>query len=278
MPLDLKKMPILVIEQQRGWRSIDFNELWRYRELLYFLTWRDVKVRYKQTVLGAAWALLQPLMAMLIFTVIFGRVVRVPSDGIPYTLFVYSGILPWIYFSNSLVNSGNSLVQNSTLVGKVFFPRMMVPLSTVLAGLIDFAIGFVFLLFLMAGQGYVPPLSTVLVIPLMGIFLLLAFGLGLWFSALNVRYRDVRHVIPFLVQIWMFATPIVYPLSIVPEKFQFLLYLNPATGVIEGIRSVLFGGPFAPWPLCTGVVLSLGLLVTGAYYFRRVESTFADMI
>jgi lipopolysaccharide transport system permease protein len=254
------------------------KELWEYRELLLFLTWRDIAVRYKQTVLGVAWALLQPVLTMAIFSVVFGRLARIPSDGMPYPLFVYCGLVPWQLFAYALANSANSLVANERLVTKQYFPRMLLPLSAVLAGLVDFAIAFVVLLGMMVYYR-VMPTSAVWTLPLFVLLVVAsAVAAGLWLSAVNVRYRDVRYALPFLSQLWLFATPIAYPASLMPEAWRPLYGLNPMAGVVEGFRWALLGGS-GPGPLLavSVAVVLLGLAMSLAY-FLRVERTFADVI
>jgi lipopolysaccharide transport system permease protein len=273
------EIPMIRVQPSRGWVPLNLRALWEYRELLWFLVWRDVKVRYKQTALGAAWAILQPLLTMIVFSVFFGRLANVPSDGIPYPLFTYCALLPWQLFAHVLTESANSVVAEKQLITKVYFPRLVVPLSPVFAGLIDFAIAFVVLLPLMFYYGVFPTVA----IASLPLFLLLAMAtalaVGLWLSALNVEYRDVRYTIPFLTQLWLFATPIAYPSSLVPEKWQVLYGLNPMAGVVEGFRWAVLGTQSPP----TGIILAsslatLAILVTGAFYFRRMERTFADVI
>jgi len=271
--------PVIVIRPSRGWVSLRLRDLWEYRELLYFLVWRDVKVRYKQTVLGAAWAILQPFLTMVVFSIFFGRLAGVPSDGIPYPVFAYTALLPWQLFAHALTESGNSLVANQQLITKVYFPRLVIPISAVLAGLVDFSIAFVVLLGMMLYYGIVPTTAT-LTLPL---FLLLAIAtalaVGLWLSALNVQYRDVRYTIPFLTQFWLFATPIAYSSSLVPERWRALYGLNPMAGVVEGFRWALLGksGGVGPLVIVSALVVSV-LLVGGLVYFRRMEKTFADIV
>ena len=271
--------PTVIIEPTRGWQSLDLRELVRYRELVWFLAWRDVKVRYKQAVLGALWAILQPLVAMAVFTVVFGRLAGIPSDGVPYPLFAYAALLPWQLFAHALSESSQSLVANRSLVTKVWFPRLAIPLATVIAGLLDFLLALAVFFPLLLAHGRTPGPELVL----LPIFALLAagtaLGAGLWLAALNVQYRDVRYVVPFLTQTWMFATPIVYPASLVPEAWRPVFALNPLVGVVEGFRHALLGTP-APGvvPLAVSVLAALGLLGSGALYFRRMERTFADAI
>ncbi len=272
-------LPTLIIRPSQGWVSLRLKELWEYRELLYFLTWRDIKVRYKQTALGAAWAIIQPFFAMVVFSVFFGRLAKIPSDGLPYPIFVYCALLPWQLFAHALTESSNSLVANERLITKVYFPRLVVPLSTVLAGLLDFAIAFLVLIGMLGYYGIVPTVA-VFTLPL---FLLLAvmtaLGVGLWLSALNVQYRDVRYTIPFLTQFWLFATPVAYPSSLVPEPWRALYGLNPMAGVVEGFRWALLGTSQGPGMLLVvSVVVVIGLLAGGLFYFRRMEKTFADLV
>jgi lipopolysaccharide transport system permease protein len=269
---------VTVIRPSRGWVSLQLRELWAYRELLYFLTWRDLKVRYKQTVVGATWAVIQPFLTMVVFSVFFGRLANIPSDGLPYPVFSFAGLLPWGYFANALGRSSNSLVGSAHLISKVYFPRLVVPISSVLSGLLDFAIAFVVLLGLMQFYG-IRPTPAALLLPL---FLLLAMitalGVGLWLSALNVRYRDVGYVVPFLTQLWLFATPVVYPSSLLPEPWRTVYGLNPMAGVVEGFRWALLGST-PPGPmLALSTLVSLALLVSGGFYFRRAERTFADVV
>lgn len=270
--------PVVTITPPEGRAHLDLAGLWLYRELLYFLCWRDVKVRYKQTLLGAAWAILQPLLAMVIFTLFFGRLAGVPSDGLPYAPFAFAGLLPWIFFSNAVTSSSNSLVGNSNLITKVYFPRMIIPGAAVLAGLVDFAVGSVILIALMVSYDLMPGAGLLLLPILVLLLALLALAVGLWASALNVRYRDVRYALPFLIQLWMFASPIIYPASFVPEKYRWLLLLNPLTGLIEGQRAALFGRPL-PWMALTiSVIVTLAMLVFSALTFRRMERDFADQL
>jgi lipopolysaccharide transport system permease protein len=271
--------PVTIIEPSRGWVSLKLGEVWEYRELLFFLTWREIKVRYKQTALGAAWAIIQPLFTMLVFSLFFGRLAKVPSDGIPYPLFSLAGLIPWTFFANGLAQSSNSLVASAHLISKVYFPRLTIPLSAVLSGAVDFAISFFLLLVMMVFYHRMPPLQC-LSLPL---FFLLAFvtalGVGLWLSALNVEYRDVRYTVPFLTQFWMFATPIAYPSSLLPERWRMLYGLNPMVGVIEGFRWATIGSNTRPGPMiAVSTLASVLILVGGAFYFRRMEKTFADIV
>ena len=254
------------------------REIWRYRELLYLLTWRDVKVRYKQTVLGVAWAVIQPLFMMAVFTVFFGRLAGVPSDGIPYPLFAFAGLLPWMFFSSVVTSGGNSLVGNSNLITKVYFPRMIIPAAAVGAGLVDFGVSFILLGALMAWYG-VPPSLTILLLPVLLLLItMFALAMGMWLSALNVQYRDVRYALPFMIQFWMFVTPVIYPTSFVPEQWRWLLWLNPLTGVVQGFRGALLGTPIDWAALGVSAVLTAVILTYAAYVFRRMERTFADTV
>ncbi|HEV2835603.1 MAG TPA: ABC transporter permease [Pyrinomonadaceae bacterium] len=272
--------PVAVIQPRGSWRALDLRELWVYRELLYFLTWRDVKVRYKQTFLGVAWAIIQPLFTMVIFTLFFGRLAGLEqrTGGIPYPLFAYAGLLPWTFFSNALTNSGNSLVGSANLITKVYFPRMIVPGAAVAAGLMDFAIGFLLLIPLMVYYD-VPATWNLIMVPVLVLLItIFAVGVGTWLSALNVKYRDIRFALPFLIQLWMFVSPIIYPASILPERWRWLLHLNPLTGIIEGFKSALFGQPFNWLSIAVSTTLTLLMLIYAAFSFSRVERSFADII
>ena len=269
---------MVVVEPRKGF-DLRLKELWNYRELLFILVWRDIKVRYKQTALGALWAILQPVLATVVFSIFFGRFAKVPSDGIPYPVFAYVGLLPWQLFAYSLTESANSLVSNQNLIKKVYFPRLIIPLSAVLAGLVDFAIAFVVLLGLFWKYHIVPSASLVVLPVFIVLAVASALAIGLWLSALNVQYRDVRYTIPFLTQLWLFATPVVYPSSLVPAKWRALYGLNPMAGVVEGFRWALLGKAANPGPLIwvsAGMVVLL--LLGGVIYFRRMESTFADIV
>lgn len=270
--------PLVIIEANRAWSISELRDLWAFRELLYFLTWRDVKVRYKQTELGIAWAIIQPLLTMLIFTLFFGRLAGVPSDNVPYPIFAYAGLLPWTFFANAIANSGNSLVGSANLITKVYFPRMIIPGAAVAAGLVDFAIGFVILVVLMLYYGIAFGWGLLMLLPLVLLTTLLATGMGMWLSGLNVKYRDVRFALPFLIQLWMFVSPVIYPASFLPSKFRWLLWLNPMTGIIEGYRSSLFGLHFNWNALATSAGITFLLLGYAAYSFRRMEKSFADIV
>lgn len=267
------------IRPSKGWVSLKLRDLWEYRELLYFLAWRDIKVRYKQAFLGVVWVILQPLLTMLVFSVFFGYLIRVPSDGIPYPIFVFAALLPWQLFAYSLTESSNSLVANQQLITKVYFPRLIIPLATILAGLVDFAIAFVIFIVMMLSYGILPTASILLLPLLVLLAIASALAVGILLSALNIQYRDVRYVLPFLTQFWLFLTPIAYPSSIVPQQWRALYGLNPMAGVVEGFRWALFGQSQGIWPLTIVSSLAvMGLLVFGLIYFRRMEKTFADVI
>ncbi len=262
-----------------SWVSLNLGSLWAYHELFFFLTWRDVKVRYKQTLLGAGWAIIQPLFTMLVFTFIFGTLARIPSDGIPYPLFAYAGLLPWTFFANATTNSSQSLIGNTNLITKVYFPRLIIPCASVGAGALDFAIAFLVLVGLMIYYGVGATWRVLMLPPLMLLTVLAALGVGLWMSALNVRYRDIRHALPFLIQLWMFASPVIYPTSIVPERWRWILLLNPLTGIIEGFRAALFHRREFDWTaLAASAFVTLVLLAYSAHVFRRMERSFADFI
>jgi lipopolysaccharide transport system permease protein len=270
---------VTVIEPRKGWVPIDSQEIWNYRELLYFLTKRDIKVRYKQTVLGALWAIIQPAFTMLVFTLFFGRLAKMPSDGIPYPIFVYAGLLPWTYFANAVAASGNSLVGSANLITKVYFPRIMVPASAALAGLLDFAIAVLLMALLMVYYRFAPGVAILLFPALVALTFLCAVGAGLWLSALNVQYRDIRYAIPFIVQIWMFLSPVIYPMSLIKEKYQWALALNPMGGVIHAYRASLIGHQPIDWPLLTlSSLIIMAVFLGGLYYFRRMEKVFADVV
>jgi len=277
--LQISDSSVTIIRPSRGWVSLKLREVWEYRELLYFLAWRDISVRYKQTVLGAAWAIIQPFLTMVVFSVFFGRLAKLSSEGIPYPIFAYCALLPWHYFAEAINRSSNSLVGSANLITKVYFPRLVIPLSSVLSPVVDFVIAFVVLVGMMLYYGMWPT-AAIVWLPL---FLLLALGtalgVGMWLSALNVQYRDVRYVIPFLTQFWMFATPVAYSSSLVPERWRALYGLNPMAGVVEGFRWALLGTGQTPGPmLAVSVAVVLLLLVSGAFYFRRIEKTFADVV
>jgi lipopolysaccharide transport system permease protein len=277
--LEADAVPVLRIEPSKGWASLQLYELWTYRELLYFLVWRDVKVRYKQTVLGAAWAIIQPFCTMVVFSLFFGRLANIPSDGIPYPIFSYAALVPWTFFANGLSKASTSLVLSANLIRKVYFPRLAVPISSVLSGVIDFILAFIVLIGMLLYYNMVPT-ANVLWLPL---FLLLALvtalGVALWLSSLHVQFRDVQYVIPFLIQLWLFLTPIAYPSSLLAEPWRTLYGINPMAGVVEGFRWALLGTASAPGPmLVVSALVALVLLVSGGLYFRRMEKTFADVV
>lgn len=267
------------IKPAKGWVPLKLDELWEYRELLYFLMWRDIKVRYKQTALGAAWAIIQPFFTMVIFSLFFGKLAKIPSDGIPYPIFSYTALVPWMFFANGLTQATNSLVGSANLIQKVYFPRLAIPISAVLSGAVDFALAFVVLLVMMLFFRIVPTIN-VLWLPLFFLLALVtSLGVGLWLAALNVEYRDVRYVVPFITQTWMFATPIAYPSSLLSEPWRTLYGLNPMVGVVEGFRWALLGTNTAPKPIIVvSALAALLLLFSGAFYFRRTEKTFADVV
>lgn len=271
--------PVKIIRPTKGWVSLRLREIWEYRELLYFLLWRDIKVRYKQTLLGAAWAVIQPFMTMVVFSIFFGRLARVPSDGIPYPLFSFAALVPWTFFANGLSHSSNSLVGSAHLITKVYFPRLIIPLAAVFSGVIDFVIAFGVLLLMMLYYGFGPSIPAILIPLLFVLALISALGFGLWLSALNVKYRDVRYIVPFLVQFWMLATPIAYPSSLLGERWRALYALNPMVGVVEGFRWALLGTRTNPDLLAlVSTATAIIVLISGAFYFRRMERTFADVV
>ena len=273
------ELPLLVLEPSKGFVRPNLGDVWVYRELLYFLIWRDIKVRYKQTALGAAWAIIQPLMTMLVFSVFFGHFAKMPSDGLPYPVFALAALLPWQLFAYALSESSNSLIASQNLITKVYFPRLIVPLAAVLAGLVDFSIAFGVLLVMM-GYYRVMPTAAIVLLPLFVVLAIAsALAVGLWLSSLNVKYRDVRYTIPFLTQLWMFATPVAYPSSIVPEQWRAILGLNPMAGVVEGFRWALLGHVHPSMPLLSVSIVAVSvLLVGGVVYFRKTEATFADLV
>jgi len=268
----------ILIDARDAALGLHLRELWNYRELLYFLTWRDIKLRYKQTALGAAWVIIQPLFTMLLFTLFFGKLARMPSDNVPYPLFAYAGLVPWTFFSNAITNSGQSLVGNSTLISKVYFPRIYIPAGAVGAGLLDFAIASALLLPMLVYYD-ITITWRILLLPAFALLAtILALGVGMWLAALNVRYRDVRYAIPFLVQLWLFASPVIYPASIVPLKWRWLLAANPVTGVIEGFRASILGKEFDVSTILSSVIVTSLILTFSFFAFRRVEDSFADVV
>lgn len=270
---------VTVIEASSGWSALRLGELWAYRELLLFLAWRDVSVRYKQTLLGAAWAILQPLLSMIVFTLIFGNFAGLPSDNVPYPVLTYTALLPWQYFATAMSNASNSLVGSANLLTKVYFPRLVIPVAAVLPAAVDFVIAFVILLVMMLIYGITPTWNVLWLPVFMLLAVVTALGVSLWLSALNVQYRDVRYAVPFLVQFWMYASPVAYSSSIIPERWRALYGLNPMTGVIEGFRWALLNTDTAPGPtIVVSSLAAMALLVSGAFYFRRMEKTFADVV
>jgi lipopolysaccharide transport system permease protein len=267
------------IEPVRGWISVGLGELWEYRDLFYFFVWRDIKVRYRQTVLGASWAIIQPFFSMVVFSLFFGRLAKVPSDGIPYPLFSYAALVPWTFFANALTQSSNSLVLNANMVKKIYFPRLIMPAANVLSGLVDFVLAFVVLLGMMLYFGFTPTMNVVWLPLLLFLALATSLGVSLWLSAMNVQFRDVRYTIPFLTQAWLFITPIAYPSSLLEEPWRTLYGINPMAGVVEGFRWALLGTSTSPGPIiAVSSLVAVMLLISGAFYFRRMERTFADVV
>ena len=275
----LNEIPLIRIEPTKGWVSLKLKELWDYKELLYFLIWRDIKIRYKQTVLGAAWAIIQPFFTMVVFSIFFGRLAKIPSDGIPYPIFSFAALVPWTFFSNGLSKASNSLVGNSNLIKKVYFPRLAIPISNVLSGIIDFILAFLMLIGMMFYFGIVPTANVIWLPFFLLLALVTSLGVSLWLSAMNVQCRDVQHIIPFLTQFWLFATPIAYPSSLLSEPWRTVYAINPMVGVVEGFRWALLGSHTAPGPMIiVSSFMAVSLLISGAFYFRRLEKTFADVV
>ncbi len=271
-------VPFKVITPRRGWLSINWQEIWRYRELLYFLTWRDVMIRYKQTALGIFWAFLQPFLKLVVFSVVFGRLAGINYEGYPAPIYIFAGLLPWQFFSEALNQSANSVVGSAGLITKVYFPRLIIPLSSIGAGLVDFAISFVILLGLMIHYGTPVTAATLMVLPLVVLTILAALGAGILLSSLTVAYRDFRHAVPFGLQIWMFLTPVIYPVKIFPAKWQWLVSLNPMTGIVDAYRSAILGKPFAWDNLAISLTVAAVMFLFGLFYFRRTEAHFADIV
>jgi lipopolysaccharide transport system permease protein len=270
---------VIRIRPARGWAALKLRELWEYRELLYFLTWRDIKVRYKQTALGAAWAVIQPFFTMIVFSLFFGKLAQIPSDGVPYPIFAFAALVPWTFFANGLSMSSNSLVVSANLIRRVYFPRLAIPIASVMSGMVDFFIAFGVLLLMMLYFGVMPTMNVIVLPFLFLLAVVTSLGVGLWLSSLNVLFRDVRYTVPFVTQFWMFATPIAYPSSLLPEFWQPLYALNPMVGVVEGFRWALLGTDTAPGPMiAASTVAALTLLIGGAFYFRRMERLFADVV
>jgi len=279
-PVRVDDVPMMRLEPSKGWVSLKLHELWEYRELLYFLTWRDIKVRYKQTILGAAWAIIQPFLTMIVFSLFFGKLAKVPSDGIPYPIFSYAGLVPWTFFATRLTQASNSLVGEARMIKKVYFPRLAMPIAIVLGGIIDFTLAFLLLLGMMLYYGISPTFNIIWLPYFLLLIMSTSLGASLWLSAMNVQFRDVRYTVPFIVQFWMFATPIAYPSSLIENPILRIVYaINPMVGVIDGFRWALLGTDTAPGSLIIiSSLTSLALLTSGAFYFRRMEKTFADVV
>lgn len=272
-------LQVFRIEPSSGWLSLRLRELWHYRELMYFLVWRDIKVRYKQTALGASWAILQPFLTMVVFSLFFGKLAKVPSDGIPYPIFSFAALVPWTFFANGLTQSSNSLVGSSNLITKVYFPRLTIPLASVLAGVVDFVLALLVLVAMMFYYGVVPTYKVIFLPLFLLLALITSLGVGIWLSALNVKFRDVRYIVPFLTQFWLFATPIAYSSSLLSEPWRTFYGLNPMVGVVEGFRWALLGTNTKPgMMIIVSSLAAITLLLSGAFYFRRVEKTFADIV
>ena len=270
---------IILVEPSRGWVSLRLGELWEYKELLYFLTWRDIKVRYKQTLLGVGWAVIQPFFTMVVFSLFFGKLGKMPSDGIPYPIFTFAALVPWTFFSNGLNMASNSLVGSANLITKVYFPRLAIPLSSVLVGAIDFIFAFAILICMMLYFGITPTARILWLPPLLVLVIVASLGVSLWLSAMNVQFRDIRYVIPFLTQIWLFSTPIAYPSSLVKDPWRIIYGINPMVGVVEGFRWALLGTETALWPsVMVSASAAILVFVSGVFYFRRMEKTFADIV
>jgi lipopolysaccharide transport system permease protein len=269
----------IIIKPSEGWVNLRLNEVWEYRELLYFLSWRDIKVRYKQTVLGAAWAVLQPFLTMVVFSIFFGNLAGVPSDEVPYPIFSYAALVPWMFFANGLTKSTQSLVSGGNMVKKIYFPRLLMPIAAVFSGLVDFVLAFLVLLAMMLYFDILPTMAVIWLPLLLLLGLVTSLGVGMWLTAMNVQFRDIRYVMPFIVQVWMFATPIAYPSSLLDQPWRTLYALNPMVGVVEGFRWALLGVDTQPGPMIVvSSLVAIGLLVSGAFYFRRMEKTFADVV
>jgi len=276
---DSATLQVTRIRPSRGWVSLKLGEVWEYRELLFFLVWRDIKVRYKQTVLGAAWAIIQPFMTMVVFSLFFGKLGKIPSEGVPYPIFAFAALVPWTFFATGLGQGANSLVGSQNLIKKVYFPRLVIPIASVLSGVVDFALAFLVLLGMMVFYGIYPTVNVLWLPLLLLLALVTALGVSLWLSALNVQFRDIRYTVPFLTQFWLFATPIAYPSSLLPEPWRTVYGLNPMAGVVEGFRWALMGTDTQPGPMIlVSTVAAVTLLVSGAFYFRRMEKTFADLV
>ena len=275
-----RKSNVVLIKPSKGWVGLRLSDLWAYRELIYFLTWRDIKVRYKQSVLGILWAILKPFMAMVVFTIFFGNFAKIPSDGIPYPIFSYTATLPWELFATALSVASRSMVANSNMISKIYFPRMIVPLASVMSSVVDFFIGFIILIGMMIYYGFTPTLATLWLPLLILLALITALGVGFWTSALMVRYRDMGYIMPFISNLWMYLTPVVYSSTMIPEKWRLIYFLNPMTGVVEGFRYALLGTARSGsvGMILLSAVIAIIILITGMFYFRRMEKQFADMI
>jgi lipopolysaccharide transport system permease protein len=270
---------VRVIRPRTGWSSLKLNEVWHHRELLYFLAWRDIKVRYKQTLFGVLWAIIQPFFTMVVFSLFFGRLAQMPSDDIPYPIFAYAALVPWTFFASGLLLSSNSLITNGDLLTKIAFPRLVIPIAAIISLIIDFVLAFLILLGMMIFFGIVPTANIIWLPLLLVLAFITALGTGFWMSALNVQFRDIRYIIPFLIQLWLFATPIAYPSSLLSEPWRTLYSINPMAGVVEGFRWALLGTDTQPgMMIVVSTIAALGLLVSGAFYFKRMERTFADVI
>jgi lipopolysaccharide transport system permease protein len=278
IPTPGKREPTIKIRPPKKWAPINFSELWHYRELLYSFVARDVKIRYKQTALGFLWAIIQPLFLMVVFTLFFGNLAKVPSEGIPYPLFTFAALIPWTLFAEGITRSTTSMVSNANIMTKVYFPRLIMPLSGILSPLVDFAIAFVILILMMAYYGFIPTIAIVLLPAFILLALLTSLAVGLWLSALNVKYRDFQYTIPFLIQLWLFASPVVYPASMLPESWQYVYALNPMVGVIEGFRWALLGTRPPELLILVSVCVVIVLLIGGLFYFKRMEQYFADVV
>lgn len=267
-----------IIEPKRGWQLIDWQELYQYKDLFYFLVLRDIKILYKQTILGFTWAIIRPLVSMIIFSLVFGKLAKMPSDGVPYPLFSFAALVPWTYFSSAMVDSSNSLIANTNMLTKIYFPRLVIPMTPVLAKLIDFAIAFMILCLMIAWYGFTPTLHVIIIPLLVLLMILTSAGIGMWLSAMSIQFRDVRHAIPFVTQILMYVAPVVWPASLIPSQYRLLYGLYPMAAVIEGFRSALLGATPMPWDLIvTGTLSAIVIAITGAFYFRRTERFFADL-
>jgi lipopolysaccharide transport system permease protein len=273
------EIPVIRIEPSHGWVSLRLRELWEFRELLYFLAWRDIKIRYKQTVLGMAWAIIQPFFTMIVFSIFFGRLAQMPSDGMPYPIFSYAALVPWTFFANGLNQSSNSLVTSAPLIKKIYFPRLIVPVAAVLSGVVDFILAFIVLLGMMLYYGLLPTANVLWLPAFILLALITSLGIGLWLSALNVKYRDVRHAVPFITQFWLVATPIAYPSTLLAEPWRTVYGLNPMVGVVEGFRWALLGTDTQPGTMVfASFIMAVIILIAGAFYFRRMEKSFADVV